>query len=107
MLKKQSRREPAAFAAAVRVLAYDAFRALTEPGSYSSLAELARRTTALRSGLGDHPTTSLGRWLENLARALEQAANDAICGAFHGGTSHWPPPPASEAVVPHLLGCEA
>jgi hypothetical protein len=99
----QSPCEPAALAAAVRVLAYDAYRALTEPRSYTSLAELARRATALRSGLGDHSRTSLGSWLENLARALERAGDDAIRGALNaGGTPHGPPPPACWGIRPAI-----
>src|SRR5262245_64705427 len=96
----QSPCEPAALAAAVRVLAYDAYRALKEPRSYTSLAELARRATALRSGLGDHSTTSLGLWLENLARALKHAGDDAIRGDLNaGGRPRGPHRPASGGIV--------
>ncbi len=96
--------EPAALAAAVRALAHDAYLALKGPHSDTSLADLVGRATRLRSCLGDYPTAPLGPWLENLARALEDAGKEVVRRGTSptGRTPHGSPPPAGWRIRPAI-----
>ena len=66
--------DPARFAQAIRGLAYDAHRTLTESPSPAALRKLGRRVEFVRSAFGDRSEGSLGTWLDNLGREVRSAA---------------------------------
>ena len=72
--KNASLSDPARFAKAIRVLAYDAHRTLTHSPSPAALRGLSRRIEALASALGDRREGPLGTWLDNLGREVRSAA---------------------------------
>jgi hypothetical protein len=66
--------DPARFAQAIRGLAYDAHRTLTESPSPAALRKLRRRVEFVRSAFGGRSEGPLGTWLDNLGREVRSAA---------------------------------
>jgi hypothetical protein len=66
--------DPARFARAIRGIARDAHRTLTQSPSAEALWGLSLRIEFLASALEDRPRGPLGTWLDNLGREVRSAA---------------------------------
>ena len=66
--------DPARFAQAIRALARDAHRTLTDSPSRAALRGLSRRIDILAGVLGDRRDGPLGSWLDSLGREVRYAA---------------------------------
>jgi hypothetical protein len=66
--------DPARFAQAIRGLARDAHRTLTDSPSPAARRRLRRRIELVSSALGDRRGGPVGTWLDNLGREVRSAA---------------------------------
>jgi hypothetical protein len=66
--------DPARFAQAIRGLARDAHRTLTDSPSPAALRRLCRRIELVLSALGDRRGGPVGTWLDNRGREVRSAA---------------------------------
>jgi hypothetical protein len=66
--------DPARVAEAIRGLAHDAHRTLTQSPSRAALRNLSRRIERLSVALGDRREGTLGTWLDNLGREVRSTA---------------------------------